>query len=100
MGLVFAPISTALLATMRSEDHAKASGTNSSLREIGVALGIAVLTAVFLGAGGKLTPTGYVAAAVPAVVVGGSALALSAIIALALPAGRASHEHKATAPII
>jgi MFS family permease len=100
MGLVFAPISTALLATMRSEDHAKASGTNSSLREIGVALGIAVLTAVFLGAGGQLTPTGYVAAAIPAVFVGGSALALSALIALALPVGRASHELTATAPII
>ncbi len=49
MGLVFAPSSTAVLANMRPADHAKASGTNSTLREIGVALGIAVLTAVFTG---------------------------------------------------
>jgi EmrB/QacA subfamily drug resistance transporter len=89
MGLVFAPISTAVLATMKGEDHAKASGTNSTLREIGVALGIAVLTAVFTGAGGQLTPTGYVAAAIPAVTVGASVLALSALIAFALPSGRA-----------
>lgn len=89
MGLVFAPLSTAVLATMRQDDHAKASGTNSTLREIGVALGIAVLTAVFVGAGGQLTPTGYVDAAVPAVLVGAAVLALSAVIALALPLGRA-----------
>jgi EmrB/QacA subfamily drug resistance transporter len=89
MGLVFSPISTAVLATMRGEDHAKASGTNSTLREIGVALGIAVLTAVFTGAGGQLTPTGYVSAAIPAVTVGASVLALSALIAFALPSGRA-----------
>jgi EmrB/QacA subfamily drug resistance transporter len=88
MGLVFSPISTAVLATMKGDDHAKASGTNSTLREIGVALGIAVLTAVFTGAGGQLTPTGYVNAAIPAVTVGASVLALSALIAFALPSGR------------
>ena len=103
MGLVFAPLSTAVLATMKQDDHAKASGTNSTLREIGVALGIAVLTAVFVGAGGSLTPTGYVDAAIPAVVVGAGALALSALISLVLPAGRAartSPSETAAAPSI
>ena len=85
MGLVFAPSSTAVLANMVPNDHAKATGTNSTLREIGVALGVAVLTAVFTGAGGELTPTGYVDAAVPAIVVGASVLALAAVIGLALP---------------
>lgn len=99
MGLVFAPISTAVLATMKQDDHAKASGTNATLREIGVALGIAVLTAVFVGAGGTLTPTGYVDAAVPAVFVGSGALALSAVIALALPAGRAAKAAAAASPM-
>ncbi|MFJ3391831.1 DHA2 family efflux MFS transporter permease subunit [Leifsonia aquatica] len=88
MGLVFAPSSTAVLANMRPADHAKASGTNSTLREIGVALGVAVLTAVFTGAGGTLTPTGYVDAAIPAVWVGAAVLALAAVIALALPGRR------------
>jgi EmrB/QacA subfamily drug resistance transporter len=90
MGLVFAPVSTAVLATMSERDHAKASGTNSTMREIGTALGIAVLTAVFTGAGGQLTPTGYVDAAVPAVIVGAAVLAGSALLALLLPAGRSS----------
>jgi EmrB/QacA subfamily drug resistance transporter len=88
MGLVFAPISTAVLATMKSADHAKASGTNSTVREVGVALGVAVLTAVFVGAGGQLTPELYVDAARPAVLVGGLALALAAGIAFLLPAGK------------
>jgi EmrB/QacA subfamily drug resistance transporter len=88
MGLVFAPMSTAVLANMRETDHAKASGTNSTLREVGVALGIAVLSAVFTGAGGELTPAGYVDAAVPAVLVGAAALVVALVGALFLPVGR------------
>lgn len=102
MGLVFAPSSTAVLAHILPVDTAKASGTNSTLREIGVALGIAVLTAVFTGAGGELTPTGYVDAAIPAVAVGGAVVLASAIVALFLPAGRtargAAAEAEAPAP--
>ena len=93
MGLVFAPSSTAVLANMRPEDTAKASGTNSTVREIGVALGIAVLTAVFTGAGGQLTPTGYVDAAIPAVFVGASVVLATAVVALFLPAGRLPRTH-------
>jgi len=91
MGAVFGPISTAVLARMPQHDHAKASGANSTLREIGVALGIAVLTAVFTGAGGELTPTGYVDAAQPAVMVGAAVVAVSAVVAVFLPAGRGAH---------
>lgn len=89
MGLVFAPSSTAVLARVVPADTAKASGTNSTLREIGIALGIAVLTAVFTGAGGELTPTGYVDAAVPAVFVGAAVVLATAVAAVFLPAGRA-----------
>jgi EmrB/QacA subfamily drug resistance transporter len=88
MGLVFAPSSTAVLAGFGEKDHAKASGTNATLREVGVALGVAVLTAVFIGAGGTLTPTGYVNAAIPAVVVGAAVLAGAAVVSLLLPVGR------------
>lgn len=97
MGLVFAPSATAVLANMRKEDHAKASGTNSTVREIGVALGVAILTAVFLGAGGELTPTGYSDAAVPAVFTGVGALVLAAIAALFLPPGKGTPDAEAVA---
>ena len=89
MGLIFAPSSTAELMDMPAPDHAKASGANSTLREIGTALGIAVLTAVFTGAGGQLTPTGYVDAAQKAVLVGAAVLALAALVSLGLPGRRA-----------
>jgi EmrB/QacA subfamily drug resistance transporter len=88
MGLIFAPSSTAVLMDMPEADHAKASGANSTLREIGTALGIAVLTAVFTGAGGQLTPTGYVDAAQKAVFVGAVVLAAAAFVALGLPGRR------------
>jgi len=88
MGLVFSPSSTAVLATMKEENRAKASGVNSTLREIGIALGVAVLTAVFTGLNGQLTPTGYVHAAVPAVLVGASVVAATTLASLALPSGR------------
>ncbi|UIN29999.1 MFS transporter [Microbacterium binotii] len=88
MGLVFAPSATALLATLGLVDHAKASGVNSTLREIGVALGTAVMTAIFVGAGGQLLPDAYVDAARPAVYVGAAVLVVAAVAALWLPAGR------------
>jgi MFS family permease len=96
MGLVFSPSSTAVLATMHEVDRAKASGVNSTLREIGIALGVAVLTAVFTGANGQLTPTGYVHAAIPAVMVGAAVVAVTAIASLALPAGRLPRKSAAT----
>ncbi len=88
MALVFAPSATAVLVNMRDADHAKASGTNSTVREIGVALGIAILAAVFTGSGGEFTPTGYTDAAVNSVWVGAGVLALAALIATRLPLGR------------
>ena len=90
MGLVFAPSATAVLATMAPDDHAKASGTNSMLREVGVALGIAVSTAVFTGAGGALNPVDYAVGAAARRARGRrGAASASALVALLLPAGRA-----------
>ncbi|SNS28138.1 DHA2 family efflux MFS transporter permease subunit [Rhodococcoides kyotonense] len=85
MGLTFAPSATAVLTDMAEVDHATASSTNSTIREIGVALGIAVLTAVFLGAGGALTPTGYTDALAPALLVGAGAVALGIVASLFMP---------------
>ncbi|PYI68971.1 MFS transporter [Arthrobacter livingstonensis] len=92
MGLVFAPMSTAVLANMHQDDHAKASGANATLREVGVALGVAVLTAVFTGAGGQLTPTGFVGAAIPAVYVGAAVLVIATVAALWLPSRNQARE--------
>jgi EmrB/QacA subfamily drug resistance transporter len=90
MGLVFAPSATALLATLGVIDHAKASGVNSTVREIGVALGTAVLTAVFTGFGGMLQPDLYIGGARPAVLAGAAVLFVTAVASLWLPAGRSA----------
>lgn len=92
MGLVFAPSATALLATLGVTDHAKASGVNSTVREIGIALGTAVMTAIFVSAGGELRPDMYVDAARPAVLVGAAVLLVAAVAGLWLPAGRSAIE--------
>lgn len=92
MALVFAPSATAVLANMSEDDRAKASGTNSTVREVGVALGIAVLTAVFTGTGGTFTPDGYSDSAVPAVAVGAAVLAAAVVVSRFLPSLREERE--------
>ena len=74
MGLTFAPSATAVLDGMSDDDFGTASSANSTIREFGVALGVAGLTAVFLGNGGELTPTGYTGAIGPALLVGAAAV--------------------------
>jgi EmrB/QacA subfamily drug resistance transporter len=88
MGLTFAPASTAVLEGLPNEDFAIASSANATIREFGVSLGVATLTAVFLSAGGQLTPTGYDGAVGPALATGAVALALATIAAFFVPSGR------------
>jgi EmrB/QacA subfamily drug resistance transporter len=97
MALVFAPSATALLATLGLIDHAKASGVNSTVRELGVALGTAVMTAIFVSAGGELLPDMYVDAARPAVFTGAVVLFAATIAALWLPSGKGATDAAAPA---
>jgi EmrB/QacA subfamily drug resistance transporter len=97
MALVFAPSATALLATLGLIDHAKASGVNSTVRELGVALGTAVMTAIFVSTGGELMPDLYVDAARPAVFTGAAVLFAATIVALWLPSGKATTDAAAAA---
>ena len=88
MGLTFAPSATAVLDGLAESDFATASSANSTIREFGVALGVAGLTAVFLGNGGELTPTGYDGAIGPALLVGAASVAVAVVAAFFAP-GRA-----------
>jgi EmrB/QacA subfamily drug resistance transporter len=85
MGLTFAPSSTAVLADMAEDDHGTASSANATIREVGVALGVAVLVAVFQAAGGTITPDGYTDALRPAVLTGALVVAIGAIATRWLP---------------
>ncbi|WP_024795861.1 DHA2 family efflux MFS transporter permease subunit [Tomitella biformata] len=88
MGLTFAPSATAVLVDMADADHATASSVNSTFREVGIALGIAVLTAVFLGYGGVISPAGYDTALRPALLVGAGVIGLGIFAALWMPSRR------------
>ena len=88
MGLTFAPSATAVLEGLPDDDFAIASSANSTLREFGVALGIALLVAVFLGNGGELTPTGYDGAIGAPLLVGAGAVVVAFVAAFFAP-GRA-----------
>src|SRR6478736_1579163 len=85
MGLTFAPAATMVLDGLPDEDFAIASSANSTIREFGVALGIAVLVAVFLSNGGQLTPVGYDGAIGPALLTGAGAVAVAAVASLFAP---------------
>lgn len=89
MGLTFAPSATAVLEGLPDGDFAIASSANSTIREFGVALGVALLTAVFLGNGGEISPVGYDGAVGPALLTGAAAVGVALVASLFAP-GRPS----------
>ncbi|MFQ6394096.1 MFS transporter [Nocardia sp. KC 131] len=86
MGLTFAPGATVVMASATPEDRAMASGTNSTIREVGVAMGVAVLASVFASHGSYLSPQSFVDGMVPAVWVGAGVVAVGALVVWLLPA--------------
>jgi EmrB/QacA subfamily drug resistance transporter len=90
MALVFAPVANVLLSSVRPEEQGKASGANNAIREVGGALGVAVLASVFSGAGSYGSGQAFVDGLVPAVWTGAGVLAVGAALALLVPraAGR------------
>ncbi len=94
MGLTFAPSATAVLADMAPDDHGAASSVNATIREVGGAVGVAVIVAVFQAAGGTLTPDGFAQGLRPAAFVGATVVALGAAVAARMPraTGRIARE--------
>jgi EmrB/QacA subfamily drug resistance transporter len=85
MGLTFAPISTLALASVRAEERGTASGVSNTIRELGVAAGVATLASVFSSYGSFATHQSYVDGLRPAVLVGAAVVAAGAVVALFLP---------------
>lgn len=90
MGLTFAPLATVVMAAAPETYRSVASGTNNTVREVGVAMGIAVLASVFASYGAYTDPQSYVDGLVPAVWVGAGIVAVGAVAAALLP-GRVRH---------
>jgi EmrB/QacA subfamily drug resistance transporter len=87
MGMFFAPIANVVLSAVRPDEEGKASGANNAIREVGGVFGVAVLASIFSANGSYLNPQAYVDGLTPAVWVGAAVVAISAVVALAIPAG-------------
>jgi EmrB/QacA subfamily drug resistance transporter len=85
MGLTFAPISTMALASVTEQQRGVASGANNTIRELGVATGVAALASIFSSYGSYATHDTFVDGLVPAVLVGAAIVAAGAVVAMWLP---------------
>ena len=97
MALFFAPVTTVLMGSVKPDEQGVASGANNALREIGGALGIAVLASVFTANGDFSSPQRYADGLAPAIWVGAAAIAAATIAALIVPRRRAAAAAAASA---
>ncbi|MEU8736952.1 DHA2 family efflux MFS transporter permease subunit [Streptomyces halstedii] len=88
MALYFAPASSLVMSSVRPGEQGMASGANNALREVGGALGVAVLASVFSAHGGYGSPQSFADGTVPAVWIGAGVVALAALVALFIPGRR------------
>ncbi|KND37846.1 DHA2 family efflux MFS transporter permease subunit [Streptomyces acidiscabies] len=82
MGMFFAPSGNLVMSTVRPEEQGIASGANNAIREVGGAVGVASLAAVFSAQGGYGSASLFVDGLVPALWVGSAAVALAAALSL------------------
>ncbi|MFF7950107.1 DHA2 family efflux MFS transporter permease subunit [Streptomyces griseorubiginosus] len=85
MGLFFAPASNLVMSSVRASEQGIASGANNALREVGGALGIAVMASIFSAQGGYETGQSFVDGLQPALVTGAGVVAAAGVAALLIP---------------
>ncbi|MDO0937265.1 DHA2 family efflux MFS transporter permease subunit [Streptomyces sp. DG2A-72] len=90
MAMFYAPVANVLMGSVRPQEQGVASGANNALREIGGALGVAVLTAVFVANGELGAPAPFVDGLVPAIWVGAVVCVVGAVAMLFTEGGRPS----------
>ncbi len=88
MALFFAPASALVMSSVVAKEQGIASGANNALREVGGALGIAVMSSIFAARGSYESAQTFVDGLRPAVAVGAAVVALAGVAALLIPARR------------
>ncbi len=83
--LFFAPLTAATLSAVAPEQHGKASGAATTIRELAVVFGVAVLGLVFAGHGGYASRDDFVAGFVPAIRLASGFAVVGVLAALVLP---------------
>ncbi|MEU6062951.1 MULTISPECIES: DHA2 family efflux MFS transporter permease subunit [Streptomyces] len=103
MALYFAPAANLVMSSVRPQEQGIASGANNALREVGGALGIAIMSSIFSAQGGYESAQSFVDGLRPALVTGSGVVALAAVAALVIPARRRAARLVATneqAPVL
>jgi EmrB/QacA subfamily drug resistance transporter len=90
MALFFAPASSLVMSSVRASQQGIASGANNALREVGGALGIAVMASIFSAQGGYESGQTFIDGLRPALVTGAAVVALAGVAALLIPGRRRS----------
>ncbi|WP_371546786.1 MFS transporter [Streptomyces sp. NBC_00554] len=85
MGLYFAPSAALVMSSVLPSEQGIASGANNALREVGGALGIAVLASVFSAQGGYESAQRFADGLSPALWVGAVVVGAGAVAAALLP---------------
>ncbi|MET7692058.1 MFS transporter [Streptomyces sp. NPDC005483] len=88
MALFFAPASNLVMSSVLPKEQGIASGANNALREVGGALGIAVMASIFSSQGGYESGQSFVDGLQPALVTGAGVVALAGVAALLIPSGK------------
>lgn len=86
--LFFAPLAATVLGAVASTEQGQASGVATAVRELGVVVGIAVLTSVFAAHGDLTSSARFLAGIGPALWLGVALAAAGVLAALALPGRR------------
>jgi EmrB/QacA subfamily drug resistance transporter len=95
--LCFPTIANSVMSSVPPEEAGPASGTNSSLRELGGVFGVAVLAAVFTRNGVYSSPQAFVHGFQAALLVG-AGLTAAGIVAAVLAPGRTRRQEQAVRP--
>ncbi|MEU9447250.1 DHA2 family efflux MFS transporter permease subunit [Streptomyces sp. NPDC048277] len=88
MALYFAPAANLVMSAVRPQEQGIASGANNALREVGGALGVAVMSSIFSAQGGYDSAQSFVDGLRPALFTGAAVVALAGISALLIPGRR------------
>jgi MFS family permease len=94
--MCFPTVANAVMGSVPPEEAGVASGTNSSLRELGGVFGVAVLAAVFTHEGVYGSPQAFIDRFQPALLVG-AALTACGIVAALLAPGRRERDRASVA---
>ncbi|MEU6679154.1 DHA2 family efflux MFS transporter permease subunit [Streptomyces sp. NPDC046925] len=98
MALYFAPAANLVMSSVRPSEQGIASGANNALREVGGALGIAILASVFSAQGGYGPAQYFVDGLAPALWVGAAVVGVGAVAAALLPGRKAAGKAAAAVP--